>query len=164
MSPARPASIDLSRVAGALAGSGDERVSAAALARAANVAKPTLYAHFGSRDALVRACVEHEAERLLDLVYEAGDPALGLAGYARGSAGWPLLLASRHPAAVAARTRVAARIAERRGGAGGLRARTAASAFLAAAACVLEAEPPSAAPQALRSLSAALLRRAQTDA
>jgi AcrR family transcriptional regulator len=129
VSPARPASIDLSAVAAALA---DERAPAAALARAAGVAKPTLYAHYGSREALVRACVDHEAERLLDRVYDADDLVAALAAYAAESAGWPLLLLARHPAALAARRRVAARIAE------GGPSQAAANAFLAAAGALLE--------------------------
>jgi AcrR family transcriptional regulator len=134
VSPARQASIDLSAVAAALA---DEGASAAALARAAGVAKPTLYAHYGSREGLVRACVDHEAERLLDHVYEADDPGAALAAYAAESAGWPLLLLARHPAAVAARRRVAARIAE-----GGRPSQAAAAAFLAAAGSLLESGAP----------------------
>jgi AcrR family transcriptional regulator len=154
VSPARRASVDLSALAGTLAQLGPERASTADLARAANVAKPTLYARFGSREGLVQACVDHEAERLLDHVY-GRDPATGLATYARESPGWRLLLLTRHPAAVAARSRVAARIAQGRRGIAGLRPPLAAGAFLAAAAIVLEAEPTS--PDPLRSLAAALL-------
>jgi AcrR family transcriptional regulator len=164
MSPARSASIDLSALAGALAELGPERATTEALAAAAGVAKPTLFARFGSREGLVRACVEHEAERLLDRVYEPANPGAGLAAYARESPGWPLLLLARHPAAVAARSRVAARIAEGRRGRQELRPPTAASAFLAAAATVLETDP-TAAPRALRSLADALLSRPpQTEA
>jgi AcrR family transcriptional regulator len=157
MSPARPASIDLSALAGALAELGPERASTAGLAHAAGVAKPTLYTRFGSREGLVQACVEHEAEKLLDRVYGSTDPGPGLAGYARQSPGWRLLLLARHPAARAARSRVAARMAEGRSGGAGLRPQAAASAFLAAAATVLESEPAPAAPRALRSLASALL-------
>jgi AcrR family transcriptional regulator len=157
MSPARPASIHLSAVAGALAELGPERASTAALARAANVAKPTLYARFGSREGLLEACVEHEAELLLDRVYGSGDPGAALMAYARESPGWRLLLLARHPAAVAARSRVAARIAEGRDSGAGLRPQAAAAAFLAAAAAVLESESAAAAPRALRSLAAVLL-------
>jgi AcrR family transcriptional regulator len=157
MSPAHPAAVDLSALAGALAELGPERAPTAALARAAGVAKATLFARFGSREGVVRACVEHEAERLLDNVYGSEDPGGGVAAYARESAGWPLLLLARHPAAVAARTRVAARIAEEGGGRAGLPPQVAAAAFLAAAAAVLESESAAAAPRALRSLAAALL-------
>jgi AcrR family transcriptional regulator len=157
VSPARPAAIDLSALAGALAELGPERASMVELARAAGVAKPTLFARFGSREELVRACVEHEAEHLLDHVYGPEDIAAGLAAYAGESPGWPLLLLARHPAAVAARTRVAARIAEGRPRGQGLRPRAAANAFLAAAATVLESEPLSSAPRSLRFLAGALL-------
>jgi AcrR family transcriptional regulator len=157
VSPARSAAIDLSALAGALAKLGAERASMLELARAAGVAKPTLFARFGSREELVRACVEHEAELLLDRVYGPEDVAAGLAAYAQGSPGWPLLLLARHPAAVAARTRVAARIAEGRRGGRGLRAQVAAGAFLAAAATVLESEPGSSARRSLSSLADALL-------
>jgi AcrR family transcriptional regulator len=157
VSPARPAVIDLSALAGALARLGAERASMLELARAAGVAKPTLFARFGSREELVRACVEHEAEQLLDRVYGPEDVATGLAAYAQGSPGWPLLLLARHPGAVAARTRVAARIAEGRPDRRGLRPQVAAVAFLAAAATVLESEPGSSAHRSLSSLADALL-------
>ena len=156
MSPARPASIDLSALAAELARLGPERGSTTALARAAGVAKPTLFARFGSREGLVSACVEHEAERLVDHVYSPADPGAGVAAYVRESPGWPLLLLARHPAAVAARTRVAARIAEGRRGRHGLRSQAAASAFLAAAAAVLESEP-AVSRRSLQHLAASLL-------
>jgi AcrR family transcriptional regulator len=130
VSPAHPAAVDLSALAASLAAAGVERASMVELARAAHVAKPTLYARFGSRQGLVQACVEHEAERLLDHVY-GRDVGAGLAAYAGESPGWRLLLVAGHPAAVAARSRVAARIAQGRQGIPGLRPRLAASAFLA---------------------------------
>lgn len=157
MSPGRRASIDLSLLAGALAELGPERATTAALARAAGVAKPTLFARFGSREGLVSACVEHEAERLLDRVYAPADPGTGLASYAAESPGWRLLLAARHPAAISARRRVAARIAEGRRGGGGLPAASAARSFVAAAAVVLEEETAATAPRSLRALAALLL-------
>src|SRR5687768_8068678 len=156
MSPARPASIDLNALAGALAQLGAEQASTVALARAAGVAKPTLFARFGSREALVLACVEREAERLVDHVHEPRDPGAGLAAYAAESPGWPLLLLARHPAAVAARRRVAARMARGRRGGAGLSAEAAASALLAAAATLLEVAPDTAAA-ALPPLAALLL-------
>lgn len=157
MSPARHASIDVSALAGAVAELGPEGASMLELARAAGVAKPTLFARFGSREGLIRACVDHEAEHLLDHVYGPEDIAPGLAAYTRKSPGWPLLLLARHPAAVAARARVAARIAEGRPGGQGLRPQAAASAFLAAAGAMLESEPGSSAPRSLRALAGALL-------
>jgi AcrR family transcriptional regulator len=157
VSPAHPATIDLGDVALALAELGPERASAAALARAARVAKPTLYARFGSREQLVEACVEHEAERLLDRVYDAEDVAAAVAMYVDASPGWRLLLLARHPAALVARARVAERLAVGRGGPAGLAPPAAASAFLAAAGAVLESVPAGDRQRALGALARALL-------
>jgi AcrR family transcriptional regulator len=157
MSPAHQASIDLSALAGALAELGPEQASMASLARSAGVAKPTLFARFGSREGLVKGCVDHEAERLLDRIWGSGNPGSAVATYARESPGWSLLLLSRHSTATAARKRVAARIAEGRPGGQALRPPAAACAFLAAAATVLESEPESSVPQSLRFLAQALL-------
>jgi AcrR family transcriptional regulator len=157
VSPAHRATIDLGVVAFALAELGPERASAAALARAAGVAKPTLYAHFGSREQLVEACVEQEAERLLGRVYDADDLAAALAAYVADSPGWRLLLLARHPAALAARARVAERLAAGRHGPAGLAPRAAGSAFLAAAATVLEVDRGADPRRALAALVGALL-------
>jgi AcrR family transcriptional regulator len=157
MSPAHPARIELSELARALAELGPERAPMADLARAAGVAKPTLFARFGSREGLVRACVEHEAELLLDHVYGPGEPGAAIGSYAQESPGWSLLLLSRHDAVVAARRRIAARIAEGRRAGGDLRPEAAAPAFLAAAAAILETEAPAAAAKSLRHVAAALL-------
>lgn len=162
MSPAHPASIDLGSVAVALAELGPERATGAELARAAGVAKPTLYAHFGSRDGVIEACVQHEAERLLDQVYAEADPGAALAAHANQSAGWGLVLLSRHPTAVATRARIAARIATGRNGAAGLATPLAARAFLAAAPAVLALEEPQMRESSLQALARALLP--QTDA
>jgi AcrR family transcriptional regulator len=159
VSPAHPATIDLGAVALALAELGPERASTAALARAAKVAKPTLYAHFGSREQLVEACVEHEAERLLDHVYDADDVAAALATYVAESPGWRFLLLARHPAVLAARARVAERLAAGSRGPTGLAPRAAASAFLAAAGALLEAVPARDRRRALGALARALLPR-----
>jgi AcrR family transcriptional regulator len=151
MSPAHAVSIDLRAVAAALAVLGTEHARGTDLARAAGVAKPTLYARFGSREALIEACVENEAEQLIEWVARA-DPADAIAGYTHDSEGWPLLLLSRHHAAIAARGRVAARIASGRR----FTSPALAAAFLAAAAAVLErrvTDDPS-----LASLARALLR------
>ena len=166
MSPAHLASIDLGRVAATLAERWPDAPSGAELARAAGVAKPTLYARFGSREEVVRASVEHEAERLLDHLYGSDDPGAGLSAYARESPGWRLLLLAGHPAALAARTRIAVRLAHGRGAAPGLRPRMAADAFLAAAGAVLDADSGAPSARALQSLAAALLPLggAQTEA
>ena len=158
MSPARPASIDLSAVAGELAELGPERASSAALARAAGVAKPTLYARFGSREGLVRACVEQEAELLLDRVYSSSDAGAALHELCPRVAG--LAAAPAGPSSGGGGCPQPGGGAHRGGGspAGtGLRPQAAATAFLAAAAAVLESEPAAAAPRALRALASALL-------
>lgn len=157
VSPAHPATIDLGVVALALAELGPERASAAALARAAGVAKPTLYARFGSREQLIEACVEHEAERLLDGVYDAEDLAAAVGGYVDESPGWRLLLLARHPATLAARARVADRVAAGRRPPAGLAPAAAASAFLAAAGAVLDSVPAGDRRRALGALAQALL-------
>jgi AcrR family transcriptional regulator len=157
MSPAHLATIDLGEVAAGLVELGPERATGAELARAAGVAKPTLYAHFGSRDGVVEACVQHEAERLLDHIHADTDPGAALAAYAGESTGWALVLLSRHEAAVATRARIAARIATGRQGATGLTAPLAARAFLAAAPAVLALEDPAAREGSLRALARALL-------
>src|SRR5215207_4306913 len=166
MSPAHPATIDLGEVAAALVELGPDRATGTDLARAAGVAKPTLYAHFGSRDGVVEACVQHEAERLLDHLYAESDPGAALARHANESPGWALVLLSRYDTAVATRARIAARIATGREGAPGLSASLAARTFLAAAPAVLALEQPSARERSLRALSRALLPAAegQTDA
>lgn len=155
--PAHAAALDLGPVAAELAGQGVERPSAAALARAAGVAKPTLYARYGSRAAVVEACVQHEAERLLDALFEGDDPGAAVAAYASRSAGWPLILLERDSLAAAARTRIATRIAERRAGPEGMPARTAAIAFLVAAGSVVASEPIAGREGALRALARALV-------
>jgi AcrR family transcriptional regulator len=65
------AQLDSSAIAAAFAPDGLHGVSAAEVARRAGVAKPTLYAHGRSKDAVFLACVEAETERLLDRLYEA---------------------------------------------------------------------------------------------
>ena len=64
-------SIDPEAVAAAFAPDGLHGVSAADVARRAGVAKPTLYAHGRSKDAVFLACVEAEVERLLNRLYVA---------------------------------------------------------------------------------------------
>ncbi|MCW3041705.1 MAG: TetR family transcriptional regulator, partial [Solirubrobacterales bacterium] len=63
----RPRStIDPKAVAAAFAPDGLHGVSASEVAARAGVAKPTLYAHGRSKEAVFLACVEAEVERLLD--------------------------------------------------------------------------------------------------
>ena len=163
MSPAHSAVIDLEAVAAALAELGPERATSSELARAAGVAKPTLYAHFGSRDGILEACVQREAERLLDHIHAHADPGVALAAYAGESAGWALVLLSRHRVAVATRARIAGRIATGRDGASGLSPPLAARAFLAAAPVVLALEKPDARESSLRALALALVPVAEAD-
>jgi AcrR family transcriptional regulator len=157
MSPAHSATIDLGAVAAVIAERGSGEASAAALARAARVAKPTLYAHFGSLEGVIEACVQHEAEHLLDALVDNEDPGAALAAYSCQAGGWSLVLLDRHPVAVAARTRIAHRIAAERGSPAGLSRNAAAAAFLAAAAAVLSVESPSNWERSLRSLAQALI-------
>ena len=157
MSPAHPATIDLGAIAAALVDLGPERASAAALAKAAGVAKPTLYARFGSREGLVEACVQHEAEHLLERIQTDDDPGSALAAYAAESPGWALVLLGRHPVAVATRGRIAARIAGQRGGAARLTPVVAARAFLAAAPAVVALESAADRERSLRALAQALI-------
>lgn len=65
------ARLDQAAVAAAFAPDGLHGVSASEIARQAGVAKPTLYAHGRSKDAVFLACVEAEVERLLDRLYVA---------------------------------------------------------------------------------------------
>lgn len=65
------ARLDHAAIAVAFAPDGLHGVTAAEVAARAGVAKPTLYAHGSSKDAVFLACVEAEVERLLDRLYEA---------------------------------------------------------------------------------------------
>lgn len=67
----RRAEIDLRRLTDAFAGDGLHGVGMVEVARAAGVAKPTLYRAHPSKDALFLACVNAEVERLLDRLYAA---------------------------------------------------------------------------------------------
>jgi AcrR family transcriptional regulator len=67
----RRAELDMQRLSGAFAPDGIHGVGIVELARAAGVAKPTLYRAYPSKDALFLACVEAEVEQLLDGVYAA---------------------------------------------------------------------------------------------
>jgi AcrR family transcriptional regulator len=65
------ARLDHAAIAVAFAPDGLHGVTAADVAARAGVAKPTLYAHGRSKDAVFLACVEAETERLLDRLYDA---------------------------------------------------------------------------------------------
>ncbi|WP_354700790.1 hypothetical protein DSM112329_01080 [Paraconexibacter sp. AEG42_29] len=83
----RPRSrIDTRAVAAAFAPDGLHGVSAADVARRAGIAKPTLYAHGRSKDAVFLACVEAEVERLLNRLHAADLPARDLGLVARTQA------------------------------------------------------------------------------
>ena len=101
-------------------------VTMAQVAARLGVAKPTLYRLAGSKEQLVRACVDAEAERLLDHLHGTlaemdGAPALELAtaglraveAYARDSpGGFRLLFERRGPEAHEAVGRLEARLAD----------------------------------------------------
>jgi AcrR family transcriptional regulator len=67
----RRAEPDLTGLVAAFASDGIHGVGIAELARAARVAKPTLYRAYPSKDALFLACVEAEVEQLLEGLYAA---------------------------------------------------------------------------------------------
>lgn len=67
----RRADPDLDGLTAAFAADGIHGVGVVELARAAGVAKPTLYRAHASKDALFLACVEAEVERLLEAIYAA---------------------------------------------------------------------------------------------
>lgn len=67
----RKVEIDTRRLVEAFAPDGLHGVGMVEIARAAGVAKPTLYRAHPSKDALFLACVEAEVERLLARLYEA---------------------------------------------------------------------------------------------
>ena len=72
----RRAEIDVQRLVAAFADDGLHGVGTVELARAAGVAKPTLYRTHRSKDAAFLACVEAEVERLLERLYAAYASAL----------------------------------------------------------------------------------------
>lgn len=72
----RRVEIDTRRLVEVFAGDGLHGVGIAAVARAAGVAKPTLYRAYPSKDALFLAAVEAEVERLLERLYGAWSDAL----------------------------------------------------------------------------------------
>src|SRR3954452_7259172 len=98
-----PVRLDLRAAAAAL---GDGEPTMAEVAARLGMAKPTLFKLAGSRDALVRSCVETDAERALGQLFaHAGRPGAGLPevtaaldAYARESpGGFRLLFERRGP-------------------------------------------------------------------
>src|SRR3954468_8745745 len=72
---ARPrANIDTAALADAFAPDGLHGTSSTALAAAAGLAKPTLYVHGRSKEALFLRAVEAEVERVLDRLHGADSP------------------------------------------------------------------------------------------
>lgn len=93
--------LDQSAVTAAFAPDGLHGVSTADVAQRANVAKPTLYAHGRSKDALFAACVDAEVERLLARLHDADTRTVGAPLHQRTTALALALLehAARRPAA-----------------------------------------------------------------
>lgn len=87
--PRPRARLDHAAIAAAFAPDGLHGATSVEIARRAHVAKPTIYAHGGSKAELLLACVEAEVERLLsrlseaDLATRAQPPRLRLAAIAR---------------------------------------------------------------------------------
>src|SRR4051794_31970149 len=69
--PRARAILDQTAIAAAFAPDGLHGVSAAEVAARAGIAKPTLYAHGRSKDAVFAACVEFEVERLVARLHAA---------------------------------------------------------------------------------------------
>src|SRR3954469_3474769 len=122
--------LDLRAAAAVLA---DGEVTMSEVAGRLGVAKPTLYKLAGSRDELVRTCVETEAERLLGHLHDHGDVVGAVAAYADDSpGGFRLLFGRRDAIAQEAVRRLETRLAELRG-----RSALAAAAELGAAAAIV---------------------------
>lgn len=84
---ARPrAQIDTAALADAFAGGGLHGTSSGALAAAAGVAKPTLYAHGESKEALFLRAVEAEVERVLTRLHAAEAATAGRSARDRATA------------------------------------------------------------------------------
>jgi AcrR family transcriptional regulator len=105
--------LDLRAAAAVLA---DGEVTMNDVAGRLGVAKPTLYKLAGSREELVRTCVETEAERLLGHLHEHEDAVRAMAAYAEDSpGGFRLLFGRRDALAQEAVRRLETRLAELRG-------------------------------------------------
>lgn len=102
--------LDFRAAAEALTAPDAEHATMAAIARRLDVAKPTLYRMAGSRQELLRICVDAEAERLLEQLHRAGG-LRGFAAFAEDSpAGFVLLFGGRYPEARQAVRRVENRV------------------------------------------------------
>jgi AcrR family transcriptional regulator len=99
--PRPRARLDHAAIAAAFAPDGLHGVRADEVARRAGVAKPTLYAHGRSKEAVFLACVEAEAERLLARLYDAdvGTRELGVASRAAALTRAVIEHAAAHPEA-----------------------------------------------------------------
>jgi AcrR family transcriptional regulator len=99
--PRARAILDQAAVTAAFAPDGLHGVSAAEVAQRAGVAKPTLYAHGRSKEAVFAACVEAEVEWLLARLDTADRRTIGRPLHLRGAALALALLdhAARRPAA-----------------------------------------------------------------
>lgn len=87
MAMARPrARLDLVALADTFAGDGVHGVSSQQLADALGVAKPTLYVHGTSKDALFLVAVEAEVERVIDRIAAAERSAAGRSAHDRAIA------------------------------------------------------------------------------
>jgi AcrR family transcriptional regulator len=97
--PRPRARLDHAAIAAAFAPDGLHGVRAEDVARRAGVAKPTLYAHGRSKEAVFLACVEAETERVLEVLHEAdlGTRELGVAARATALARAVLDHAEAHP-------------------------------------------------------------------
>ncbi len=90
---ARPrANIDTAALADAFAADGLHRTSSAALAAATGLAKPTLYVHGSSKEALFLRAVEAEVERVLNRLHAAEAATNGRPARSRATAAVHALL------------------------------------------------------------------------
>ena len=80
------ANLDVAALADAFAADGLHGTSSAALAAGAGVAKPTLYAHGGSKEALFLRAVEAEVERVLSRLHAAEARTVGRGARDRATA------------------------------------------------------------------------------
>ena len=84
--PRSRAVLDQAAITAAFAPDGLHGVSAAEVASRAGVAKPTLYAHGRSKDAIFAACVEFEVERLVARLHAADTRTAGQPLHQRAAA------------------------------------------------------------------------------
>ena len=112
--------LDLRAAAAAIAATDPASLTMAGVARSLGLAKPTLYRLAGSRDELVAACVEAEAERLHERLHRAFADDVPAAAALRAvtefaddsPGGFELLFGRRHPEARPALRRLEDRLAD----------------------------------------------------